>query len=160
VTLNKGAIIDPTGCYRYLLWREWEPNACRITFIMLNPSRADATVDDPTIRRCLGFAQYWGYGSLAVVNLFAYRTFNPTVLKEVSDPIGPENDQYLQETIQQGHLTVIAWGNRGNLNHRSQEVMKWLTELDSLYCLGVTHRGFPRHPLYLKKDTLLMRYCP
>ena len=62
--MEQGAIIDPTGCYRYLLWREWESNASRITFIMLNPSRADATVDDPTIRRCLGFAQDWGYGSL------------------------------------------------------------------------------------------------
>ncbi|AFZ44358.1 protein of unknown function DUF1643 [Halothece sp. PCC 7418] len=80
--MQRGAIIDPTGCYRYLLWREWKPNASRITFIMLNPSRADATVDDPTIRRYLGFAQDWGYDSLAVVNLFAYRTFNPTVLKQ------------------------------------------------------------------------------
>ena len=92
------------------------------------------------------------------MNLFAYRTFDPTALKEVSDPIGRENDRYLQETIQQGDLTVVAWGNRGNLNHRSQQVMKWLTELDSLYCLGVTQRGFPRHPLYLKKDTSLMPY--
>lgn len=158
--MNRGAIIDPTGCYRYLLWREWKANASQITFVMLNPSRADATVDDPTIRRCLGFAQDWGYGSLAVVNLFAYRTFNPNVLKQVSDPIGPENDRYLKETIQQGHLTVVAWGNRGNLNHRSQELMGRLTKLDSLYCLGMTQRGFPRHPLYLKKDTPLMCYSP
>jgi len=70
--LNQGAVIDPTGDYRYSLWRVWHPKASRVAFIMLNPSQADATVDDPTIRRCIGFAQRWGYGSLEAVNLFAY----------------------------------------------------------------------------------------
>ena len=82
IEVRKGAVIDPTGLYRYSLWREWNPDAAQITFIMLNPSRADATNDDPTIRRCINFASSWGYGYLEVVNLFAYRTSHPQQFKK------------------------------------------------------------------------------
>jgi hypothetical protein len=156
--INQGAVIDPTGCYRYSLWRVWHPKGSRVAFIMLNPSRADATVDDPTIRRCIGFAQHWGYGSLEVVNLFAYRTSNPARLKQMRDPIGPENDHYLKQAIQRSKLTILAWGNRGNLNRRSQQVLSWLTPWENLYCLGVTRSGYPRHPLYLKRETKPIHY--
>ena len=156
--MHQGAVIDPTGCYRYSLWRVWNPKTSRVAFIMLNPSRADATVDDPTIRRCIGFAQRWGYGSLEVVNLFAYRTSDPVRLKQMRDPVGPENDHYLKQARERGTLTILAWGNRGNLNQRSQQVLSWLTPWENLYCLGVTRSGHPRHPLYLKRETKPIRY--
>ena len=156
--INQGAVIDPTGCYRYSLWRVWKPKTSRVAFIMLNSSRADATVNDATIRRCIGFAQRWGYGSLEVVNLFAYRTSDPARLKQMRDPAGPENDFYLKQAIERAKLTILAWGNRGNLNQRSQQVLSWLTTSEHLYCLGVTRSGYPRHPLYLRKNTQPISY--
>ena len=86
--MHTGAEFDATGCYRYLLWRSWDGQAPRVGFVMLNPSRADAAVNDPTIRRCLGFARTWGFGAMDVVNLFAYCTAQPAVLRQVNDPIG------------------------------------------------------------------------
>jgi hypothetical protein len=136
----------------------WNPKTSSVTFIMLNPSRADATVDDPTIRRCIGFAKHWEYGSLEAVNLFAYRTSDPARLKQMRNPVGPENDHYLKQAIQRSKLTILAWGNRGNLNQRSQQVLSWLTPWENLYCLGVTRSGHPRHPLYLRKDTQPISY--
>jgi len=77
--MKQGAALDPTGLYRYLLWREWDGNAPRVVFVMLNPSRADANTDDPRLRRCLGFARSWGCGAIEVVNLFAYRASRPDI---------------------------------------------------------------------------------
>lgn len=155
--MKKGAILDSTGLYRYTLWREWDGCAPKLVFVMLNPSRADAIVDDPTIRRCLGFARTWGYGSLEVVNLFAYRTSHPSNLAQVADPVGPENDRYLEAAMERcdraGIRVVIAWGNGGLLLGRNEEVLRAIARED-LYCLGVTKRGQPRHPLYLKSDTV------
>ena len=88
-----GADFDPTGVYRYSLWREWDARAPAVAFVMLNPSTADAGKDDPTIRRCASFARSWGYGSLEVVNLFAYRASEPKRLRQTPDPIGPANDR-------------------------------------------------------------------
>ncbi len=90
-----GADFDGTGAYRYSLWREWDSRRPIVAFVMLNPSTADAAKDDPTIRRCASFARSWGYGSLEVVNLFAYRASEPKRLRQTPDPIGPANDDYL-----------------------------------------------------------------
>lgn len=152
-TMRKGAVIDLIGSYRYSLWREWDINAPRVVFVMLNPSRADATTDDPTLRRCISFAQSWGYGSLEVVNLFAYRSSKPTELKKVTDPVGSENDRYLEKAVKSADKIIVAWGNNGILKNRCKEVLDWLTSLDTLYCLGITQRGCPRHPLYVKSST-------
>lgn len=90
--MQSGAVI--TGDYRYLLWREWNSNDKTVSFIMLNPSRADGSVNDPTITRCINFAKAWGYGRLEVVNLFAYRTPKPSLLKQAPEPIGRDNDAF------------------------------------------------------------------
>ncbi|MCT7983108.1 DUF1643 domain-containing protein [Laspinema sp. A4] len=148
--MKKGAVIDLMEIYRYSLWREWDPNASRVAFVMLNPSRADATNDDPTVRRCISFAQSWGYGSLEVVNLFAYRASKPAELKKVRDPIGLENDYYLEKAIKSADKLIVAWGNNGMFKNRCREVLDCLTSFDELYCLGITQRGYPRHPLYVK----------
>ena len=158
--MEKNAVIDPTGLYRYSLSREWDADGSRIVFVMLNPSRADGNIDDPTIRRCLGFAQTWGYGSLEVVNLFAYRTSHPNVLRHVTDPVGPDNDLYLKEAVDLAHMIILAWGNGGSLEKRSQKVIKYLNNRKNIYCLGITKTGQPLHPLYVKKYTQPVFYTP
>jgi hypothetical protein len=157
--MNRGATFDRTGCYRYSLWREWD--ACcfadttrvapKVGFIMLNPSQADDTVDDPTIRRCIGFARAWGYGGMEVVNLFAYRTAHPKNLRQVEDPVGQDNDRYLQSLNQRVDQIVLAWGNWGRLMQRDRAVWLLLAQHSNLYCLGLTKLQQPCHPLYLKK---------
>jgi hypothetical protein len=99
---------------RYALWREWDIfNSDYVMFIGLNPSTADETRDDPTIRRCIGFAQDWGYGAVCMTNLFAYRARDPLVMKSAVDTIGPENDQWLAFCAKEASMIVAAWGVDG-----------------------------------------------
>jgi hypothetical protein len=147
--LDKGAIIDETGAYRYLLWRIWDKSKFRVTFIMLNPSTADANIDDATIRRCVGFADSWGYGGMEVVNLFAYRTTDPYLLKIYDDPVGPENDDYIGISAARSKLMIAAWGTNGSFKGRDKAVIKSLGEV---YCIDITKGGHPKHPLYLKAE--------
>lgn len=156
--MNRGAEIDPTGVYRYRLWREWDLNLPWVGFVMLNPSTADATVDDATIRRCIGFARAWGYGALEVVNLFCCRTKNPATLRRVVDPVGPEGDRYLLQMNQRTQAIVFGWGNHGGWQNRDQAAIQLLGAKETVYCLGVTQLGHPRHPLYLSRDTALMPF--
>jgi hypothetical protein len=155
--VQRGAIFDATGNYRYTLWRSWRKQGKRVAFIMLNPSTADALKDDPTIRRCMAFAQVWGYASVEVVNLFAYRTPHPSNLKEVDDPIGTDNDAYLLQASQRSHTLIYAWGNWGSLLERDRQVQDLLQGLD-IGCLGVNRNGQPRHPLYLPRTTRIISF--
>jgi hypothetical protein len=122
---------------------------------MLNPSTADHRVDDPTIRRCMGFARRWGYGSLVVVNLFAFRTPSPALLARAPAPVGPQNDQYLRAARRRTQDIVVAWGTHGSLHGRDRVVIELLgrRRRRPLLCLGTTAHGYPRHPLYLQKST-------
>ncbi len=161
--MQRGAIFDATGYYRYCLWRRWRPEVDqgtgdRVTFIMLNPSTADAQQDDPTIRRCIGFAQGWGYGCLEVVNLFAYCTSQPTHLLHVADPIGNNTDRHLLDAVCRSHRVIVAWGNRGIWHDRAQQVLALLPSYIPLHCLGTTKTQQPRHPLYIKACTLPSLY--
>lgn len=158
--MKMDAVFDVTKTYRYSLWREWNPNAPCLGFIMLNPSTADKTTNDPTIRRCIGFAKTWGYGSLEVVNLFAYCTKSPQDLRRAVEPIGIENERYLLQAGQRAKTMILAWGNWGKLQNRSQEVLNLLSGEGELYCLGCTQSGQPRHPLYVKGNTHFNRYFP
>ncbi len=154
------ATFSHDGAYRYTLSRRWAPGPVA-SFVMLNPSTADAFDDDPTIRRCAGFARDWACGALLVLNLFAYRSTNPLVLAKVDDPVGPQNDQALRAMLA-GPVTgpiVAAWGNHGRLRNRGQVVTDLLTRAGvQLHCLGVTGAGQPCHPLYLAKTTPLRPY--
>ena len=158
--MRKNAVIDPTELYRYSLWREWDTNAPRVAFVMLNPSRADATNDDPTLLRCISFAQSWGYGSLEVVNLFAYRASKPAELKKVTDPVGSENDYYIEKAVKLANKIIVAWGNQSILRDRYKVVLNMLAGLSAfeLYCLGTTKKGHPYHPLYVKGNTKPVKY--
>lgn len=156
--MKTGAIIDVTQLYRYLLWREWDSAALKVGFVMLNPSRADGAIDDPTIRRCIRFAQSWGYGGLEVANLFAYRTANPNELRQVIDPIGIENDVYLRSLPHRVDQVIVAWGNWGTWQRRDQVVLKLFNTSTKLHCLALTKTGQPKHPLYLRASCFPMNF--
>lgn len=150
--MRKSALI--VGDYRYLLSRSWDYRKPKITFVMLNPSTADAKQDDPTLRKCINFARILGYGSLQVVNLFAYRATKPCELRKVVDPIGPKNDYYIQLATRRASLIIVAWGTHGSFQGRDKVVQNLIYRDQSLYCLGVTKDGYPCHPLYLEKSTI------
>lgn len=151
------AIISDCGKYRYSLTRDI-PQAVRwvrpVTFIMLNPSTADAIQDDPTIRRCIGFANSWLCTSLTVLNLFALRSTDPKQLYKAEDPVGPRNNQAIIYLSGGSSGTVIcAWGKHGNLNGRGEEVLKLLKSMGiTPMALKLNKDGTPAHPLYLAKD--------
>ena len=153
--LEQNAVISACGRYRYLLTRQVGPGLRTAVFVMLNPSTADATNDDPTIRRCIGFAQRWGCVRLAVLNLFAFRATDPADLKRAEEPIGPENRAWFERTLIDDLAigpVVCGWGVHGE--HRGQEVavLGWLQAFGVRpVALGVTKDGHPRHPLYLPK---------
>lgn len=144
------AVLSDDGQYRYRLSRTWDTAKPTVAFVMLNPSTADATEDDPTIRRCLGFAKAWGYGSLVVVNLFGLRTPDPSNLRDHPNPVGPANDEHLRAVCDDAEQVVAAWGANGSLQGRAQEVGQTL-EAD-LYALDTTKAGHPVHPLYQPAD--------
>jgi hypothetical protein len=150
--MRKSAVIQ--GNYRYLLRREWDINAPQITFVMLNPSTADGDSDDPTLRRCIGFARSWGYGSVEVVNLFAYRATRPRDLLQLHDPVGSNNNFYLLESTQRAASIIVAWGVRGSFLNRDKAVVDLISGQQPLYCLGRTKAGHPRHPLYVKSSAI------
>jgi hypothetical protein len=116
---------------------------------MLNPSTADAEKLDPTVRRCVGFAERWGYGSLEVANLFAFRSTDPSELYRAEDPIGPENDRHIKDAVCASRSVIAAWGQHGRLRGRDEEVVELVTDLADLHCLRRTKHGLPWHPLYL-----------
>jgi hypothetical protein len=151
------ATVSPCGLYRYDLTRVWRPDLDRVVFCMLNPSTADGTQDDPTIRRCVGFADAWGYGGLVVVNLFALRATDPKQIFEhyytKGSPVGPDNDRVLLDRTANAPLVVAAWGVHGVMLLRDERVRRLFREANvRLHHLGITKDGHPRHPLYLKAD--------
>lgn len=156
--MRKEATIDQTGVYRYHLSRVWDERCERVAFVMLNPSTADAAVDDPTIRRCIAFAKAWGFGGLEVVNLFAFRATDPRELRRAALPIGPANDGSIAGCAGQCALVVCAWGTDGALYRRGPKVLERLLASKvighKVRHLGLTKSGHPRHPLYLRGDTL------
>jgi hypothetical protein len=152
-----GAFISMDLLYRYTLSRSWAPlsiaSARRaLMFLMLNPSTADASVDDPTIRRCVGFAKSWGYTDLMVGNLYAYRATDPKALSQVGDPVGERNEHWLGEMIRDAHRVVCAWGDS---TPKGEEPSRWKKRVARLIpdekrlCFGFTKKGNPLHPLYL-----------
>lgn len=157
------AVISDCGQYRYVLTRPsypWHAANWPALFIMLNPSTADATVDDPTIRRCRTFAADWLCGGLTVANLYALRSTNPNVLRNHPDPVGPENDAWLMRLLSAHGVVVCAWGANAD-PARAQQVVTMLQGAGAkLMCLGTTLSGAPKHPLYVRRSQQLMDYRP
>jgi hypothetical protein len=148
--MQSGAVISPCRRYRFALWRRWNCGP-QVLFVLLNPSTADETADDPTVRRCLGFARSWGFAALAVGNLFALRSTSPAELSACVDPVGPDNDRWLLRLSDESALVVAAWGNYGRLLGRGHAVSNLLPDL---HILGLTRRGEPRHPLYSRSSVV------
>jgi hypothetical protein len=147
----KSADFSPCRKYRYTLWRWWDENKPYAMFICLNPSTADETKDDPTIRRCINFAKSWGYGGLCVTNLFALRATDPRVMLASFEPIGIDNDKWIQELAKKAGIIIAAWGTYGNYLNRDKQIIE---KINNLNCLEKTKHGHPKHPLYIKADTI------
>ena len=162
--IKKGAVLSHCGRYRYSLTRIWGRDDGRMVgWIMLNPSTADAEVDDPTIRRCMGFARDWGYEGIIVTNLFGCRATDPNELRRSIDPLGVANDVAIMAMVDRVSkpdkagdrgLIVCAWGAHGDYLKQGESIRSWIEFRGApLHHLGLTKKGQPRHPLYLKKDT-------
>ena len=152
------AIFSTCGRYRYSLTRVIGGRLFgarrMLTICMLNPSTATAEMDDPTVRRCMNFAIYNKFDGLRIVNLFAWRATNPSELPHVDDPVGPENDQWIQHAVRTSDTLICAWGNKGRGGGRAAEVWKWLLRRHKhIRRFGpLTKAGEPSHPLYLPSD--------
>lgn len=153
------AVLSPCALYRYRLGRTWDETLRPAVFVMLNPSTADAARDDPTIRRCVGFAKSWGCGGIVVVNLYGWRSADSRALRAAADPVGPDNDRHIRAAAEQGHPVVAAWGSVGKPESRVRRVRELLAEVGvPVKCLGLTKFGGPRHPLYVRADAALLDY--
>ena len=153
-----GAEFSPCRTWRYTLWRHFKPDPqWLVAFIGLNPSTADETEDDPTVRRCIGFARDWGFDGMVMLNLFGFRATDPKVMKAAADPVGPLNNEAIALTTANVALTVCCWGTHGAFGGRD----RWVSERmlhGKLKCFGLTKGGQPRHPLYLAKSTKLVDF--
>lgn len=147
-TIERSANFSRCRRYRYALWRRWAPGDDFVLLVGLNPSTADHRRDDPTIRRCIGFARDWGYSGLCVANLFAFRATYPRDLFAADDPVGPRNDAWLRRLGRDAALVVAGWGNHGRNGDRALRVRR---QLPALHCLRLNGSGEPAHPLYLPK---------
>jgi len=156
---DRGAVIS--GDFRYLLWRRISENGTRrIAFIMLNPSTADAVRDDPTLRRCITFSRAWGFSSLLICNLFAFRASRPAALLHAKDPVGTDNDAWLSSVVASVDTVVAAWGAAAVAEQRSASVLALLGGRDNVHALGFTATGAPRHPLYVPGSAELVPFQP
>lgn len=162
--IERSALLSGDHVYRYTLERRWEPRGASgdgALWVMLNPSTADAEIDDQTIRRCISFSRALGFRSLKVVNLFALRATDPDELRKADDPIGPHNDRTLELEAAEAQQIIVAWGAQPTFwrQHRAEMVTALLRRCafyaQDLKCLGRTSKGHPRHPSRLANDTKL-----
>lgn len=157
------AHFSPCGQFRYELWRRWEdaPLQRPAVFIGLNPSKADGETDDHTIRRVTTFAKAWGYSSLCMLNLFAFRSTYPIHLVDAADPVGVSNDHHIRAVCAHSGIVIACWGDFSNAFRpipelwaaRAREVWTMLATLGvEIHCLGTTKEGYPRHPSRLGRN--------
>ena len=157
--IERDAVISPCGKYRYLLRRSWDHDLPRALFVMLNPSTADADVDDATIRSCARLMKPKGYGSFEVINLFGWRATDPDELRAAADPVGPQNDDIAESAIARCDMPICAWGAHPITNRRADTMKNMiLASRPAVFCLGTTKTGAPKHPLYIKTETALVAF--
>lgn len=155
------AVFSDDRVYRYSLYRPVDLSFGQGTLvgILCNPSKADETRDDPTIRRWLGFARRWGFRDTFIVNLFAFRATDPKDMMAAHNPVGPDNDDSILLHATEADRVVCAWGNRGAHLQRSSWVRALLQEVD-LYYLRLNGTGEPEHPLYIPGTTMPRLWTP
>lgn len=159
--IRRTASFDRTSRYRYTLGRHWNDALPRLAMCLLNPSTADHRQDDPTIRRCINFACDWGFGSLEIINIFAYRSTDPANLYQLTDPIGPRNNAAISRAIARANAIVLAWGTHGQHLNRGKYIEQHITTQANHHNIPVsifarTKRGQPKHPLYLAASSKLI----
>jgi hypothetical protein len=143
------------GPYRYSLWRGWDAALPICVFVMLNPSTATDALPDQTMTKCVGFAKRWGFGSLLIVNLFAWRTPSPAVLVASAsehDIVGPVNDEQILSAVGRAGRVVAAWGATGGYRGRAARVLEMIAPLCDVWALQINADGSPKHPLYVSYD--------
>lgn len=154
------ATFSRCSLHRFYLVRSWDNTKPRLAFIMLNPSKATAEKEDPTVAGCQRRARALGHGSFSVTNIFSYRSTDPFALyhKQV-EPTLPENDNWIQAAADEAHTVVVAWGRHGSYRNRQSLVLDFLTSAGTdLMCLGQNKDGSPKHPLYIADAQPLRRY--
>lgn len=162
---KRTTVFSPCRNYRYTLWREWgtvklrdlfslpppqQSTTAYAMFVGLNPSTADETNDDPTIRRCIDFATRWGFKALCMTNLFAFRSTDPRGMMRASRPIGPDNDAWLLGCAAGAGIIIAAWGKKGAFKGRAGDVVRMLP---MMHYLRLNDDGSPEHPLYIPAIT-------
>ncbi|SHJ72221.1 hypothetical protein SAMN05444159_1319 [Bradyrhizobium lablabi] len=155
--LERDAVISDCGKYRYLLRRTWDHGKPRCLYVMLNPSTADAEIDDATIRSCIRLAKTYGYGSFEVVNLMAWRATDPKDLPaKPSEAMGSDNPRIIEAAIARCDVVICAWGAHPYAARFKGAVLDMVgLYRPTAYCLGKTKAGAPKHPLYIKSGTPL-----
>ena len=124
------AILSECRQYRYMLSRQWDDSKLYLVICGLNPSTADETEDDNTIRKEMLLAKLWGFGGIIKLNLFAFRTKSPEIMKQAFDPVGPENDRFIKELSKYSNTVLLAWGNHGIFRERDLKVLEILKLLE------------------------------
>jgi hypothetical protein len=148
----KGAYLSDSGAYRFLLWRYWDAGPT-LNYIGLNPSTADAMLDDQTIRKVRMYAEAWGYGGMVVTNLFAWRSTHPQTLHTIDfmELVGDDKtDEYLLEAADRCDVILCGWGRHGTLYNRDLFVFAKLNDKHrkKLKAVALNRDGTPKHPLY------------
>lgn len=154
--IYKNALFSTDRIYRYDLVRQWQANPDWVAFIGLNPSTADKSKDDATIRRCIGFARGWGFGGIHMINLFGFRSTDPMGLINIDDPIGPDNNEHIVAICRKVQQVIACWGIHGRMRGRGAEVLTMLRAFSftsKVWNLGKTKDGYPKHPVRLAKKT-------
>lgn len=149
--MNSSADPRFTNNHRLTLSREWGGTGGIVNWIMLNPSTANDLMDDPTIRKCVGFSKRWGFGKLTVSNLFTFRATDPKDLRicaknDYARAVGLADGALIEQSAS-AHLIIVAWGTHGNLYRRADDVLLRVLPRASLYCIGLTKDGHPKHPV-------------
>lgn len=149
---DAASVAEYSDCerYRYTLTRVWDPGGARALFIMLNPSTATEVQNDPTVERCERRARTLGFGAFRVLNIFAWRATDPRDMRAARDPVGPENNRAIVDSLDWADRVICAWGTHGKHLGRGPEVERLLREAGArLYHLGLSKEGHPKHPLYI-----------
>lgn len=150
--IDAGAKISKCGRFRPRLWRIWDKSKKTLTWIMLNPSKADGSVDDPTVLKCVGFAMMWGYGSIEIVNLYDYRATDPKDLEAAGWPSSENSLRDMWGGFIFGQDVIAAWGAKAQQSRVDEFVATW-PGIFPVMCLGENKDGSPKHPLYVPYET-------
>lgn len=151
---TENAAFDKTGKYKYYVYKQWNESKPNLMVIGLNPSSSKCQLSEPTVRRCMKIANELGYGGLYMVNLFSFITSDPNDLDKINDPVGKENDKFIEECAKKCKKIVFAWGSITDLKGRDKKI---LADYEG-YCFGRNQDGNPKHPLFLKRKVKLVRY--